>query len=148
MTRRASYLVLAALLGVGSAGGTSADVLKSSGAKSKEPMAFQADEVEYDEQLSLTVAKGHVEISQGPEVLLADVVRRTRLSAVESVAKEEVIFRAVHRRERGATKRVRVRRPGVDDPRPRLVVLASGDSRGHGEKKLLNGASREQAAEQ
>jgi len=38
------------------------------------PALFQADEVEYDEQLGLTVAKGHVEISQGGEVLLADTV--------------------------------------------------------------------------
>jgi LPS-assembly protein len=38
------------------------------------PIVFQADEVEYDEQLGLTVAKGHVEISQGSEVLLADTV--------------------------------------------------------------------------
>src|SRR4051794_16901675 len=38
------------------------------------PIVFQADEVEYDEQLGLTVAKGHVEISQGGEVLLADTV--------------------------------------------------------------------------
>ena len=38
------------------------------------PVVFQADEVEYDDQLGLTVAKGHVEISQGGEVLLADVV--------------------------------------------------------------------------
>ena len=38
------------------------------------PVVFQADEVEYDEQLGLTVAKGRVEISQGGEVLLADVV--------------------------------------------------------------------------
>lgn len=38
------------------------------------PVLFQADEVEYDEQLGLTVAKGHVEISQGSEVLLADTV--------------------------------------------------------------------------
>ena len=37
-------------------------------------MVFQADEVEYDDQLGLTVAKGHVEISQGGEVLLADTV--------------------------------------------------------------------------
>ena len=29
------------------------------------PIVFQADEVEYDDQLALTVAKGHVEISQG-----------------------------------------------------------------------------------
>lgn len=38
------------------------------------PVVFQADEVEYDDELGLTVAKGHVEISQGGEVLLADVV--------------------------------------------------------------------------
>src|SRR6476619_5539485 len=38
------------------------------------PVVVQADEVEYDDQLGLTVAKGHVEISQGGEVLLADQV--------------------------------------------------------------------------
>ena len=38
------------------------------------PMTFQADEVEYDNEHSLTIAKGHVEISQGTQILLADVV--------------------------------------------------------------------------
>ncbi len=38
------------------------------------PIVFQADEVQFDDQLALTVAKGHVEISQGGEVLLADTV--------------------------------------------------------------------------
>src|SRR5207302_6684097 len=38
------------------------------------PVVFQADEVQYDEQLGLTVAKGHVEISQGGEILLADTI--------------------------------------------------------------------------
>ncbi|HVB15476.1 MAG TPA: LPS assembly protein LptD, partial [Stellaceae bacterium] len=38
------------------------------------PVVFQADEVQYDDQLSLTIAKGHVEISQAGEVLLADTV--------------------------------------------------------------------------
>ncbi|HEX3861939.1 MAG TPA: LPS assembly protein LptD [Stellaceae bacterium] len=38
------------------------------------PIVFQADEVQNDDQLGLTVAKGHVEISQGGEVLLADTV--------------------------------------------------------------------------
>src|SRR5437879_11879749 len=38
------------------------------------PIVFQADEVAYDDQLALTVAKGHVEIAQGGEVLLADTV--------------------------------------------------------------------------
>ena len=35
---------------------------------------FRADEVEYDEDLALTIARGHVEISQNGEVLLADTV--------------------------------------------------------------------------
>jgi LPS-assembly protein len=38
------------------------------------PMVFRADEVQYDEQLALTVARGHVEISQSGRVLLADTV--------------------------------------------------------------------------
>ena len=38
------------------------------------PIVFQSDEVQYDDQLGLTVAKGHVEISQGGEVLLADTI--------------------------------------------------------------------------
>src|SRR5439155_549711 len=38
------------------------------------PVVFQADEVEYDDKLALTVAKGHVEISQSGQVLLADTV--------------------------------------------------------------------------
>src|SRR5215471_21056398 len=40
------------------------------------PILFRADEIQYDEQLALTIARGHVEISQGRggQVLLADVV--------------------------------------------------------------------------
>ncbi|HTT79483.1 MAG TPA: LPS assembly protein LptD [Stellaceae bacterium] len=38
------------------------------------PIVFQADEVTYDQQLGLTIARGHVEISQGGDVLLADTV--------------------------------------------------------------------------
>jgi LPS-assembly protein len=38
------------------------------------PLLFRADEVEYDEQLALAVARGHVEISQGGRILLADIV--------------------------------------------------------------------------
>src|SRR6185437_5369333 len=45
-----------------------------SAADKRAPIVFQADEVEYDDQLALTVAKGHVEISQSGEVLLADTV--------------------------------------------------------------------------
>ncbi|MGH7038899.1 MAG: LPS-assembly protein LptD [Stellaceae bacterium] len=38
------------------------------------PIAFSADEIEYDEAHALTIARGHVEISQAGDVLLADVV--------------------------------------------------------------------------
>jgi LPS-assembly protein len=63
----------AALVGIGHSGAQF-----SSGARKQAdrdaPALFQADEVEYDEQLGLTVAKGHVEISQGGQILLADTV--------------------------------------------------------------------------
>ena len=38
------------------------------------PIVVRADEIEYDEDLALTIARGHVEISQNGEVLLADTV--------------------------------------------------------------------------
>jgi LPS-assembly protein len=38
------------------------------------PIMLRADEVEYNEDLALMVARGHVEISQNGEVLLADTV--------------------------------------------------------------------------
>ena len=38
------------------------------------PILFRADEIQYDEQLALTIARGHVEISQDGQVLLADTV--------------------------------------------------------------------------
>ena len=38
------------------------------------PILFRADEINYDEQLAVTIARGHVEISQGGQVLLADTV--------------------------------------------------------------------------
>jgi len=39
-----------------------------------EPFLLVADEVQYDEDLGLTVAKGHVEISQDKQIVLADTV--------------------------------------------------------------------------
>ncbi|HET7593827.1 MAG TPA: LPS assembly protein LptD [Stellaceae bacterium] len=38
------------------------------------PILFSADEVQYDDELGLVVAKGHVEISQNDQTLLADTV--------------------------------------------------------------------------
>ncbi|HVC54978.1 MAG TPA: LPS assembly protein LptD [Stellaceae bacterium] len=62
-------LLLAAPPGLGKSatGGQQADSRHA-------PIVFQADEVQYDDQLALTIARGHVEISQGGEVLLADTV--------------------------------------------------------------------------
>ncbi len=41
---------------------------------SNAPVVLRADEIEYDEDLALTVARGHVQISQNGETLLADTV--------------------------------------------------------------------------
>lgn len=38
------------------------------------PIVFRADQVQYDQKRALTLLKGHVEISQGDETLLADTV--------------------------------------------------------------------------
>jgi hypothetical protein len=72
---------------------------------------------------------GAAESGVAVEVLLADAVRRVRRSGFDAVAKEEVIVGAMHGRQRGATKRVRICRPGLDDPGPLLAVVASGDPR-------------------
>jgi LPS-assembly protein len=71
-----------ALLGVGAVlglllGTTEAraiDSIVSQKTDKNAPITFQADEVEYDDKLALTIAKGHVEISQSGQVLLADQV--------------------------------------------------------------------------
>jgi LPS-assembly protein len=76
MIRRATLLlvgaILASLLGAGP--GRAEFMVGGQGRDKNAPIVFQADEVQYDEQLALTVAKGHVEISQSGEVLLADTV--------------------------------------------------------------------------
>ena len=46
---------------------------RDKGAK-EQPYLFNADQVEFDQDLGLIVAKGHVEISQGDQILLADTV--------------------------------------------------------------------------
>jgi LPS-assembly protein len=38
------------------------------------PITFRADQIEYDEAHALIIARGHVEIAQGGNILLADVV--------------------------------------------------------------------------
>jgi LPS-assembly protein len=44
------------------------------GASKQSPVTFSADEVQYDEELGLVVAKGNVELTQRDEILLADTV--------------------------------------------------------------------------
>jgi LPS-assembly protein len=47
---------------------------RPSGAQQRQPMLFSADEVQYESQLGLVIAKGHVELSQDQQILLADTV--------------------------------------------------------------------------
>jgi LPS-assembly protein len=65
-----------ALLGLCCCGLAFANPLKRSTGQNDSggPLTFQADTMEYDEQNSLTIARGHVEIAQGTQILLADLV--------------------------------------------------------------------------
>ena len=69
-------LVLANLIMASALGPAAAEISLSGGVHqdSNAPIVFRADEIEYDDQLALTVARGHVEISQNGQVLLADTV--------------------------------------------------------------------------
>jgi LPS-assembly protein len=51
---------------------------RAAGQDKNAPIVFQADEVQNDDSLGLTVARGHVEISQNNQVLLADTVTYNR----------------------------------------------------------------------
>ena len=75
-TRRAGLSLILAVLGLLCVASPVLAQLAVGGHRQERnaPVVFQADEVQYDEQLGLTVAKGHVEISQGGEILLADTV--------------------------------------------------------------------------
>jgi LPS-assembly protein len=77
LTERAPFVVVGAVLALLLSAPLAQAQFVSAGQRSQDknaPIVFQADEVQYDDQLALTVAKGHVEISQGGEVLLADTV--------------------------------------------------------------------------
>jgi hypothetical protein len=75
------------------------------------------------------------------EALLADTVRRARRSGFEAVSQEDVILGTAERNKARLAERIRRSGPAADDARPRLVVLTSGDLRGHGEEQLLNGVA-------
>jgi hypothetical protein len=92
--------------------------------------------------------RGAGETGQGVEDLLTDAVRRIRRSGFEAISEEQVVVGPPHRGDRRPRQRPRSRRPGVDDPRPRLVVIATGDTWRDGQEQLLNSTVRQQAAEQ
>ncbi|MGH6967928.1 MAG: LPS-assembly protein LptD, partial [Stellaceae bacterium] len=47
---------------------------QNTGRAANKPILFQADQVEYDQDLGLTVARGHVELDQSDQILLANTV--------------------------------------------------------------------------
>ena len=69
--RGPAALYLCALLVAAAASAAAAERERGAGAT---PILFSADEVQYDDELGLVVAKGHVEISQNDQTLLADTV--------------------------------------------------------------------------
>lgn len=73
-----------ALVGTGSAlaQGIAPGKFTPASGNENEPALIKADEITYDESLSLVTARGHVEISQGSRVLLADVVTYNQKTTV------------------------------------------------------------------
>jgi LPS-assembly protein len=65
---------LAALAAAAPAGAQSANSDAAGKGPRNAPIVFQADQVQYEDQLALVIAKGHVEIVQNGQTLLADEV--------------------------------------------------------------------------
>jgi len=74
MTRGGICLALAAGLAVLALAGEVRAAGNEARPTTSQPLLFTADEVQYDQDLGLTVAKGNVEISEGDQILLADTV--------------------------------------------------------------------------
>jgi LPS-assembly protein len=72
--RGGTVLWLGAALATASAQPALAAAQGSARSPEKPPVLFRADEVEYDSDLGLVVAKGHVELDQNNQILLADTV--------------------------------------------------------------------------
>jgi len=66
----AVFVWLAALAAAGEVRAASNDAKPTT----SQPLLFTADEVQYDQDLGVTVAKGNVEVSEGDQILLADTV--------------------------------------------------------------------------
>ena len=74
MRRVGAALAIAAAILVSNSGEAAPVRHSSQTPGSEAPVLFVADEVQYDEELGLIVAKGHVELSQKNQSLLADTV--------------------------------------------------------------------------
>jgi LPS-assembly protein len=70
------WILAASLLGLALFGG----VARAQNTPQSAPILFSADELQTDEDLGLVVAKGHVQISQDLQTLLADTVTYNRRS--------------------------------------------------------------------
>lgn len=70
--RRGAALCLGALLAAAAVPVRAAE--RATAGQPQAPVLFSADEVEYDSDLGLVVAKGHVELTQRDQILLADTV--------------------------------------------------------------------------
>jgi LPS-assembly protein len=74
--RRVRLVALAALVALGIAGPAAAQlgITASHNRNSNAPIVLRADEIEHNDDLGLTIARGHVEVAQSGDVLLADTV--------------------------------------------------------------------------
>ncbi len=72
----AGLVVLALLVALGAAGPAAAQLGFSRSAQKNPnaPIVLRADEIEHNDDLGLTIARGHVEVAQNGNVLLADTV--------------------------------------------------------------------------
>lgn len=76
LIRTAACALVLLLIAAGSGSASAQGITRFGPAPGDEnaPVLLKADEITYDEDLSVVTARGHVEISQGERVLLADVV--------------------------------------------------------------------------
>ena len=82
--------------------------------------------------------RGAGETGQPVDDLLSDAVLRIRRSGFESIAKKQVVAGPPYRLKGHAREVSRGGGPPVDDTRPRLVVVAAGDSGRDRQEELMH----------
>lgn len=91
-------------------------------------------------------SRGAGETGVAIEALLADAVRRLRASGFQAISEEQVVSRPPHRVQRRTPERVVVRRPPLDQPRPRVIAVTPGDAWRDGEEQLVDRPSSHELA--